>query len=76
MACAPGVRDDVPLGVRRRPRRLLNLYEKGKHQQWNASDRIDWSQDLDPENPSGLPDETIPIFGSDVWNRMNAQERT
>ena len=22
--------------------RLLNLYEKGKRQQWNASDRIDW----------------------------------
>ena len=56
--------------------RLLNLYEKGKRQQWNASDRIDWSQDIDPENPSGLPDEMISIFGSDVWNRMNAQERT
>jgi hypothetical protein len=55
--------------------RLLNLYEKGKRQQWNASERIDWSQDLDPENPSGLPDEMISIFGSDVWNRMNARER-
>jgi hypothetical protein len=56
--------------------RLLNLYEKGKKQQWNASDRIDWSQDLDPENPSGLPDEMISIYGSDMWNRMNEQERT
>ena len=55
--------------------RLLNLYEKGKRQQWNASDRIDWSQELDPENPSGLPDEMISIYGSDVWNRMNARER-
>ena len=43
---------------------LLNLYEKGKRQQWDAADRIDWSQDLDPENPPGLPDEMIPIFGS------------
>ena len=55
--------------------RLLNLYEKGKRQQWNASDRIDWSKDLDPENPSGLPDEMISLFGSDVWRKMNAKER-
>jgi hypothetical protein len=56
--------------------KLLNLYEKGKRQQWNASERIDWSQDLDPENPSGLPDEMISIFGSPVWERLNAAERT
>jgi hypothetical protein len=55
--------------------RLLQLYEKGKRQQWNASERIDWSQDLDPENPSGMPDESIGIFGSEVWNRMTAAER-
>ena len=42
---------------------LLNLYRKGKKLQWDAADRIDWSQDLDPENPEGLPDESIPIFG-------------
>ncbi|NJD32211.1 MAG: ferritin-like domain-containing protein [Gammaproteobacteria bacterium] len=56
--------------------KLLSLYEKGKKLQWNASDRIDWSQDLDPENPSGLPDEMIAIYGSDVWNRLNDKERT
>ena len=26
---------------------LLNLYRKGKKLQWNAEERIDWSQDLD-----------------------------
>jgi hypothetical protein len=55
--------------------KLLNLYEKGKRLQWNAAERIDWSQDLDPENPEQLPDETIPIFGSDVWGRLTASER-
>ena len=55
--------------------KLLNLYEKGKRLQWNASERIDWSQDLDPENPEQLPDETIPIFGSDVWRHLSAGER-
>jgi len=39
---------------------LLQLYEKGKRQQWNASERIDWSQDLDPENPMLLDDQIIP----------------
>ena len=46
---------------------LMSLYEKGKNQQWNTNTRIDWSQDLDPENPQELPDESITIFGSDVW---------
>lgn len=54
---------------------LLNLYEKGKRQQWNATDRIDWSQDLDPFNPMGIPDQAIAIYGSDVWNKMTEAEK-
>ncbi len=54
---------------------LRRLYEKGKNLQWNATNRIDWSQNLDPENPEELPDEALSIFGSDVWNRMTAKER-
>ncbi len=54
---------------------LLRLYEKGKERQWNASTRIDWSQELDPENPEQLPDESMPIFGSDVYHRMTEKEK-
>ena len=54
---------------------LLALYEKGKTRQWNAAERIDWSQELDPENPEQLPDETIPIFGSNVFARLTSEER-
>jgi hypothetical protein len=54
---------------------LMSLYEKGKNLQWNTATRIDWSQDLDPENPQQLPDESVNIFGSDVWNRLTKQER-
>jgi hypothetical protein len=54
---------------------LLNLYRKAKRLQWNAEDRIDWSQDLDPENPSGLPDVSLPIFGSPIWDRLTRRER-
>jgi hypothetical protein len=54
---------------------LVNLYEKGKRQQWNAAERIDWSQDLDPENPMGLPDQAITIYGSTMWEKLNGKER-
>jgi len=56
--------------------KLLNLYRKGKRQQWDTDTRIDWSQDLDPENPAGLPDEVISIFGSPTWHRLDAKART
>jgi hypothetical protein len=54
---------------------LLNLYEKGKERQWNGTSRIDWSLDLDPENPQELPDEQIAIHGSDIWHRLTVRER-
>lgn len=32
--------------------------------QWDAATRIDWSLDLDPENPQEIDDRLIPIYGS------------
>ncbi|MFN0121451.1 MAG: ferritin-like domain-containing protein [Blastocatellia bacterium] len=55
--------------------KLLTLYEKGKNNQWNATTRIDWSLDVDLDNPMGFPDEFIPIFGSTVWNGLDAKKR-
>jgi P-aminobenzoate N-oxygenase AurF len=54
---------------------LLKLYAKGKAKQWDVDARIDWSQDLDPENPEQLPDESIPIFGSPPFLRLTAPEK-
>jgi len=54
---------------------LLKLYTRGKQRQWDADTRIDWSQDLDPENPEQLPDESIPLFGSPVFARLTAGEK-
>jgi hypothetical protein len=54
---------------------LLALYDKGKKQQWDAARRIDWSQNLDPENPMQLDDRMIPIYGSSVWNRLTEKEK-
>ena len=47
---------------------LKTLYEKGKNLQWNTNTRIDWSQNLDPENPQELPDQSVSIFGSKIWD--------
>ena len=55
---------------------LLELYEKGKQQQWDASTRLDWSLELNPDNPMELKDEAISIYGTDYWNRMNEKERS
>ena len=55
---------------------LLGLYDKGKKQQWDAAERLDWSQDLDPDNPMGMPEYTVAIYGTDLWNRLGEQERT
>ena len=54
---------------------LLKLYDKGKKQQWDAAERIDWSQDLDPHNPMETPDEAISIYGSPMWEKMNDKEK-
>ena len=54
---------------------LMHLYQKGKDMQWDAVNRIDWTLDLDPENPMQMPDEAVAIYGSDVWNRMTPREK-
>jgi hypothetical protein len=53
---------------------LLALYDKGKRQQWNAAERIDWSQELDADNPMLLPDETISLCGSPLWKKLSPQQ--
>jgi 1,2-phenylacetyl-CoA epoxidase catalytic subunit len=55
--------------------RLLSLYEKGKEKQWNAQTRLDWSVEVDPASPVNGPDYNIPIYGSDMWNKMSEKER-
>ncbi|WP_106401596.1 ferritin-like domain-containing protein [Actinocorallia populi] len=55
--------------------RLLNLYQKGKDKQWDAVKRIDWSLDVDPANPLGLPDQANAIYGTPYWEKMNDRER-
>src|SRR5438132_4379472 len=54
---------------------LLRLYDKGTRRQLVGSDRLDWSLDVDPEGPVGMPDELHPLFGTPWWDKMNDKER-
>jgi hypothetical protein len=53
---------------------LLRLYDKGTRKQWIGSDRLDWSIEIDPDNPVGWPDEIIPIYGTEWWDNMTEAE--
>ncbi|HTX48451.1 MAG TPA: ferritin-like domain-containing protein [Caulobacteraceae bacterium] len=54
---------------------MMGLYRKGVEMQWNAETRIDWSQELDEENPEQLPEEMLPICGMAEYERMPAKEK-
>ena len=55
--------------------RLLDLYQRGKDKQWDATKRIDWDLPVDPANIMETPDEFIPIYGSRQWEILGDKER-
>ncbi len=52
---------------------LLRLYEHAKRDQWNGSTRLDWSTSVDPTSEL-IPDMSIGIFGSPMWNKLTPRE--
>jgi len=54
---------------------LMHLYQKGKDMQWDAISRIDWTQELDPENPMEMPEEACALWGSPMWDKMTKKEK-
>ena len=56
-------------------KQMMHLYQKGKDMQWDALARVDWSEELDPENPMEMPDELSGIYYTPVWAKMNDKER-
>jgi len=55
--------------------KLLKLYAKGKRRQWDSEFRIDWDLEIDTDDPLGAPDELVPIFGSDMWNKLSDADK-
>jgi P-aminobenzoate N-oxygenase AurF len=54
--------------------RLVRLYENAKRDQWNATERLDWSVDVDPESEL-VPDVGIGIYGTPLWEKLSDRER-
>ena len=54
---------------------MMGLYAKGKEMQWDAATRIDWSQELNEDNPEGMPDESMPIHMAPCFLRMPEKEK-
>ncbi len=52
---------------------LTNLYEKAKRDQWNATEQLAWSTDVDPEREI-VPDFQIPIYGTHIWEKLTPDE--
>jgi P-aminobenzoate N-oxygenase AurF len=52
---------------------LRNLYEKAKRDQWNATDQLPWSLDVDPE-AENIPDIQIPVYATPIWDKMTPGE--
>jgi len=52
---------------------LKNLYEKAKRDQWNATDQLPWSTDVDPEREN-VPDLQIPVYGTHIWEKLTAAD--
>ena len=56
-------------------KQMMHLYQKGKDMQWDAINRIDWSLELDLENPMELPDETSGLYHTKFWKKMGKRTR-
>jgi len=54
---------------------MMGLYRKGVEMQWNAETRIDWTQELDEDNPEQLPEEMLPISGMADYEKMSRKEK-
>lgn len=55
--------------------KLLNLYEKGKERQWNTNTRLDWSREINLDNPFGYPDEFYVLNATPYWDKMDEKAR-
>ena len=54
--------------------KLRDLYDKAVRGQWISDDVLPWDTDVDLDKQMA-PEQLMPLFGSDIYNRMTAKER-
>ncbi|MDB4952882.1 MAG: hypothetical protein JWO36_451 [Myxococcales bacterium] len=62
-------------GYQETRQKLRDLYDKAVRAQWISDDVLPWSTNVDLEKPAG-PEQLMPLFGSDIYNRMTDKEKT
>ncbi|MFE4696741.1 ferritin-like domain-containing protein [Streptomyces sp. NPDC056738] len=55
--------------------RLLSLYQKGKDKQWDSTARIAWETEVDPYDALGTPENTLALYGSRQYAKLDERER-
>jgi hypothetical protein len=56
---------------------LVALYENAKRNQWNATTTLDWSRDVDPQNPEVelMADWSVPIRDLPAFRRLSVPDQ-
>jgi hypothetical protein len=54
--------------------KLRDLYDKAVRAQWISDDVLPWETQVDLSIPQG-PEQLMPLFGSDIYNKMTEKER-
>jgi hypothetical protein len=54
--------------------KLRDLYDKAVRGQWISDDVLPWQTDVDLEKQMA-PEAMMPLFGSDIWNKLSEKER-
>jgi len=54
--------------------KLRDLYDKAVRAQWISDEILPWQTNVDLEAPLGA-EQLLPLFGSDIYNKMSERER-
>ncbi|HTL34462.1 MAG TPA: ferritin-like domain-containing protein [Kofleriaceae bacterium] len=61
-------------GYQETRQKLRDLYDKAVRGQWISDEVLPWQTNVDLEHPMG-PEQLMPLFGSDIYNKMTEKER-
>jgi hypothetical protein len=61
-------------GYQESRQKLRDLYDKAVRGQWISDEVLPWKTDVDLEKQLA-PEQLMPLWGSDIWNKMNERER-
>jgi len=61
-------------GYQESRQKLRDLYDKACRGQWISDEVLPWKTDVDLDKQMA-PEQLLPLWGSDIWNKMSERER-